>query len=179
MLIINSIPTLANSPQLFAITNCQFDSSYVVFAFHNPKDYLRYITDGNDRRFKINTGKSDCEANCCNRLSIDGVQWPQTQYCIFHVYFEEGECSDTIVKQKGVWLPATEVGVILIGDTIPYYVNSHAQEPLGCLTAQREFYTIWGYTKKRVCIQLVDVAGDPTWVWIDINYTCASANGEC
>lgn len=179
LLIIHSIQTLANLPQLFAITNCQFDSLYVVYAFQYPKDYHRYMKEGIDTRFQINTVKLDCEANCCNRLRIDAVRWSKNKCCIFHVYFEEGECSDTIVKKNGAWLPATEVGVILIGDTIPYYANSHVQNPLGYLPTQREFYTIWGYTRKRVCIQLVDKAGLPAWIWIDINYTCASANGEC
>lgn len=179
MLIINSIPTLANSPQLFAITNCQFDSLYIVFAHHSPKDYRQYMKEGNDTRFKINLVKLDCESSCCNRLSINRVKWPKTQHCIFHVYFEEGECTDTLIKHKGAWLPATDVGVILIGDTIPYYVNSHTQKPFGYLTAQRKFYSIWGYTRKRVCILLFDRAENPTWVWIDINYTCANPNGEC
>ena len=165
----------------YAITDCDFDSTYAVKYFDNLNDCKQYIRGDESLAKYIVLRKTDCENTCCNRLLVKTISKYQNEY-IYHVYFDNGDCKDIKLLKRGVYVLKSDVCIILVGNHIPFYRASTSNKIEGFLDDyDRVKVRVLKFTSQKVLIEVIlnrdtDISQK---IWIGRGYVCYASNGEC
>ena len=159
-----------------AVTNCRYDSSFVLLASSCPCSRLH---------IPIKLLHPECDDNCCNMVSINKIYHGASSINMAKVSFREGEVESTSLGRTNYWVACADLVVWIIPcsfENISVYSTSVSTNVV-CQLHREQYYKgiILDVENSRVCLRIESIEGELVVTgWVDrANCLCASANGEC